>query len=162
MSQANSTQMQQKNQIETAEVLAMAQALVDAQTNKPTLKEKLKSRKFWTAIAGIASGIFGILNANGNTTAMVVFVILQIASVVAYCVAEGTIDAARAKQLAEAAAVLIEMLGGSINAEDYVNGNLGISTCSTDDQPETIEHCDPAENGPAAPQDETIPVEFRA
>lgn len=162
MSQTNSTPMQQLNQIDMNEVFAMAQTLVSTQTTKPTLKDKLKSRKFWISVAGVASGVCGILNADGNTTAMVIFTILQIVSIVVYCLAEGTIDATRAKQIAEAATILIDMIGGSVNPEDYVNDNLGISTCTTDTQPGMIGYNAPVKSAPTATQDEKIPAEFRA
>ena len=57
---------------------------------KEMLKNKLTSRKFWVAVAGIVSGI--VLIANGNT---VEGVSTLIASVVGYLVAEGFIDAKR-------------------------------------------------------------------
>lgn len=53
-----------------------------------TLTQKLTSRKFLAAIAGIVTGA-GVI-ASGNTTEGVIAVI---ASVVAYLVAEGYIDA---------------------------------------------------------------------
>ena len=81
---------------------------------------------------------------------MVVFVILQIASVVAYCVAEGTIDAARAKQLAEE-------IGKDLMSRGGIKASLAYNKNCT-----AYEAFYPAEDGPAAPQDETIPVEFRA
>lgn len=52
------------------------------------MKDKLTSRKFWVAIAGVISGIVLIINGNtveGTST--------LIASVVGYLLAEGIIDA---------------------------------------------------------------------
>ena len=53
-----------------------------------TLIQKLTSRKFIAAVAGIVTGV-GVI-ASGNTTEGVIAVI---ASVIAYLVAEGYIDA---------------------------------------------------------------------
>lgn len=58
-----------------------------------TLKAKLTSRKFLIAIAGLASGI--VLIVNGNVEEGVTSVV---ASVLAYLVAEGIIDAAAVKK----------------------------------------------------------------
>jgi hypothetical protein len=57
---------------------------------KEMLKNKLTSRKFWIAVAGIISGI--VLIVNGNK---IEGVSTLIASVVGYLVAEGFIDAKR-------------------------------------------------------------------
>ncbi|MBQ8837285.1 MAG: hypothetical protein IJ002_07255 [Clostridia bacterium] len=68
-----------------------------------TLKEKLTSRKFLVAAAGIASGIALIVS--GSTTEGVAAVI---ASVIGYLAAEGYIDAKAVKATAEAALNAVE------------------------------------------------------
>lgn len=61
-----------------------------------TLYQKLGSRKFLIALAGLVSGI--VLLANGNTQEGVTSII---ASVVAYLAAEGIVDAAAVKKQTE-------------------------------------------------------------
>ncbi|MBQ4556756.1 MAG: hypothetical protein IJA60_03805 [Clostridia bacterium] len=61
-----------------------------------TLKQKLTSRKFLVAVAGIVSGVALIVS--GNVTEGVAAVI---ASVIGYLVAEGYIDAAAVKATTE-------------------------------------------------------------
>lgn len=61
-----------------------------------TLLQKLTSRKFLIAIAGLISGIMLIVN--GNVDEGVTSVV---ASVIAYLVAEGIIDAAAVKKQTE-------------------------------------------------------------
>ena len=70
---------------------------------KEMLKNKLTSRKFWVAVAGIVSGI--VLIANGNT---VEGVSTLIASVVGYLVAEGIIDAKKVKTITDTVEDAIE------------------------------------------------------
>jgi len=110
----------------TDELIRLASTLVETQTTRPNWKEKIKSRKFWMSAAGCIVGICGMIGCSNNTTAIIVFAILEIASIAIYCISEGVIDANRSKQLAEAASKLFEMIGGAIDAEDYVEGNLGI------------------------------------
>lgn len=62
-----------------------------------TLKQKLTSRKFLVAVAGVVSGIVLILN--GNSTEGVSAVI---ASVIGYLASEGYIDAKAVKATADA------------------------------------------------------------
>ena len=61
-----------------------------------TLLQKLTSRKFLIAIAGLISGVMLIVN--GNVDEGVTSVV---ASVIAYLVAEGIIDAAAVKKQTE-------------------------------------------------------------
>lgn len=60
------------------------------------LKEKFTSRKFLVAAAGIVSGI--LLIVTGNTTEGVT---AAVTSIVAYLAAEGLIDIAAVKSIAE-------------------------------------------------------------
>ena len=99
-------------------LVEMAQTLLDTQTNTPTLKSKLKSRKFWLAAAGCIAGICGMIGFNDNLTAIIIFAVLEIVSIVAYCISEGMIDASRTKQLLTAAMTLIEIIGGSADAKE--------------------------------------------
>ena len=57
---------------------------------------KLSSRKLWVALAGLVSGLILAFGGDESTAATVSGVILQLASVVGYLVAEGLTDAAAA------------------------------------------------------------------
>ncbi len=59
-------------------------------------KRKLTSRKFWVAVAGIVSGLILIFGGRDDTANTVSGVILEIASVIGYLLAEGRADAAGA------------------------------------------------------------------
>ena len=56
---------------------------------------KLASRKFWLAIAGLITGIVGFLKHPTTDAEAITSLIMALGSVVAYCIAEGMIDAAR-------------------------------------------------------------------
>lgn len=55
-------------------------------------KRKLCSRKLWISVAGLVSGIILAFGGSESTAQIVSGVILQIASVVGYLLAEGLID----------------------------------------------------------------------
>ena len=55
---------------------------------------KLGSRKLWTAIAGVASGLCVIFGADQGVASTISGALLSIVSVVTYIVTEGKIDAA--------------------------------------------------------------------
>lgn len=59
-------------------------------------KRKLSSRKFWMAIAGLVSGIMIYCGKSENEAAQVTGLIMSVASVISYILAEGMIDAANA------------------------------------------------------------------
>lgn len=56
---------------------------------------KLTSRKFWLAVAGLVTGIIGFLKTPTTDSNAITSLIMALGSVVAYCIAEGMIDAAR-------------------------------------------------------------------
>lgn len=58
------------------------------------LKRKLTSRKFWVALAGFVTGLIVALGGSEATAAQVTALIMSGASVVAYIIGEGLIDAA--------------------------------------------------------------------
>ncbi len=62
---------------------------------KEDLIRKLTSRKFWAAVAGFVSGLMIYFGGSEQTAAQVGALIMSGASVVAYIVGEGLIDAAR-------------------------------------------------------------------
>ena len=56
---------------------------------------KLVSRKFWVAVAGLVTGIIGFLKNPTTDANAITSLIMALGSVVAYCISEGMIDAAR-------------------------------------------------------------------
>ena len=60
-------------------------------------KSKLTSRKFWMAILGLVSGVLLAFKVDAETVETISGVIMSAASVIAYIIGEGLIDAANAK-----------------------------------------------------------------
>jgi len=65
--------------------------------SKDDILRKLTSRKFWAAIVGFVTGLLIYLGKSEAETAQIGALIMSAASVVAYIVGEGLIDAAREK-----------------------------------------------------------------
>lgn len=63
---------------------------------------KLTSRKLWMAVAGIATGLALVLGVDGGDISNVAGAVTAVASVVAYIVTEGKIDAESVKNAIEA------------------------------------------------------------
>lgn len=101
----NSTKLQETNQTNSQQ-----------QTEKSTLQSFLKkfsSRKFLMSFIGVVVGILGMLNCNDNVIAIVAFALLEIMSIVIYCIVEGKVDAESVKSaltVAEQITQLIEQL----------------------------------------------------
>ena len=64
---------------------------------KEEVLRKLCSRKFWAAIVGFITGLLIYLGKSEAETTQIGALIMSAASVVAYIVGEGLIDAAREK-----------------------------------------------------------------
>lgn len=64
---------------------------------KNDIIRKLTSRKLWVAVAGLISGLILAFNGDAETAETVSGIILQVASVIGYLLAEGLADAASAK-----------------------------------------------------------------
>lgn len=62
---------------------------------KEDIIRKLTSRKFWLALAGLVTGIISFLKQPTTDAQTITALILSLGSVVAYCVAEGLVDANR-------------------------------------------------------------------
>ena len=62
------------------------------------LVKKLTSRKLWMALAGLVTGLIVALGGTEEAAAQVSGIILSAASVVAYIVGEGLVDAGAAQQ----------------------------------------------------------------
>lgn len=65
-------------------------------------KRKLSSRKLWAAVAGIVAGLAMVFGLDENTITTVAGSVVSVASVVAYILAEGKVDAAAAGPAREA------------------------------------------------------------
>ena len=65
-------------------------------------KQKLSSRKLWAAAAGIAAGLAMVFGLDENTISSVAGAVVSMASVVAYIIAEGKVDAEGVKNAMEA------------------------------------------------------------
>ena len=61
------------------------------------LKKKLTSRKFWAAVAGFVAGLAVVFGLDEDIIAQVAGLVGSIASVVAFIVTEGKVDAASAE-----------------------------------------------------------------
>lgn len=97
--------------LQSAEQIANSiQQILDSFTTTPGIVQKLKSRKFWLAIAGLFIGICGTLGWGDNPYAVAIFTALQIISIVVYCMSEGKIDAERIQAMGNA----IENLSGTL------------------------------------------------
>lgn len=65
-------------------------------------RRKLSSRKLWAAVAGIVTGMSMVFGLDENTISTVAGAVVSAASVVAYVLAEGKVDAAGAGSSREA------------------------------------------------------------
>lgn len=61
-------------------------------------KRKLSSRKLWAAVAGIVTGLAMVFGLDENTISTVAGAVVSVASVVAYIIAEGRVDAEGVKK----------------------------------------------------------------
>lgn len=61
-------------------------------------KRKLSSRKLWAAIAGIVTGLAMVFGLDEGTISNVAGAVVSVASVVAYIIAEGRVDAEGVKK----------------------------------------------------------------
>lgn len=60
-------------------------------------KRKLSSRKLWAAIAGVVTGLAMVFGLDQGTISNVAGAVVSVASVVAYIMAEGKVDAESVK-----------------------------------------------------------------
>lgn len=64
-------------------------------------RRKLSSRKLWAAAAGIIAGLAMVFGLDQGTISDVAGAVVSIASIVAYIITEGKVDAERVKQTGE-------------------------------------------------------------
>ena len=63
-------------------------------------KRKLSSRKLWAAAAGVVTGLAMVFRLDESTINSVAGAVVSVASVVAYIITEGKVDAESARQAA--------------------------------------------------------------
>lgn len=73
-----------------------------------TIKEKLSSRKLWAALAGLVSGLAMVFGLDESIITQVSGAVVSVASVIAYIITEGKIDAAAVGEAAEDVAEAVE------------------------------------------------------
>lgn len=79
-------------------------------TTKKSWKDKLSSRKFWLSAAGCIIGLGGMIGFNDNYMAIIAFAIIEVGSIIGYCIAEGMVDAANFKKLLEVVSQIVDMI----------------------------------------------------
>jgi len=79
--------------------------------NKIDWKRKLGSRKLWAAAAGIVTGLAMVFGLDENTISTVAGAVVSVASVVAYIMAEGKVDAESVKKTVESVQNAVEAVG---------------------------------------------------
>ena len=72
------------------------------------LKHKLSSRKLWAALAGLVSGLAIVFGLDESVMTQITGAVVSVASVIAYIVTEGKIDAAAVGQAAEDVAEAVD------------------------------------------------------
>lgn len=65
------------------------------------LAKKLSSRKLWAAVAGLAAGLAMVFGLDADIISTVSGAVVTVASVVAYIITEGRIDAEAVKKAVE-------------------------------------------------------------
>lgn len=75
-------------------------------------KRKLSSRKFLTAAAGLAAGLAMVFGLDQGTISNVAGAVVSMASVVAYIMAEGKVDAESVKNAVEDVQTAVEAVSG--------------------------------------------------
>ena len=76
-------------------------------------KRKLSSRKLWAAVAGIVTGLAMVFGLDEGTISNVAGAVVSMASVVAYIVAEGTVDAEGVKNAVDSVQGAVDDLKGA-------------------------------------------------
>ena len=89
---------------------------------KQTILQKLMSRKFWVAVAGIVSGLVMIFDYAETDAETIAGAVLTIGSAVAYMVAEGVIDAANVGKILVGAETIVDEIK---DGNDETNGKDG-------------------------------------
>lgn len=78
-----------------------------------TIKQKLSSRKLWTAIVGVIMGIAMVFGLDENVISTVAGAIVSLVSAVTYIYTEGKIDATALGQAAQDVQNAVDVLDNS-------------------------------------------------
>ena len=99
-----------------------------------TLKTKLISRKFLTALAGLITGLAMIFGIDEAVISTVAGAVISVGAVVAYIITEGRVDAARAAKAAENVVKAVEAVDAVETTETAADGQQsgGIAAGWTD------------------------------
>ena len=89
---------------------------------KQTILQKLMSRKFWVAVAGIVSGLVMIFDYAETDAETIAGAVLTIGSAVAYMVAEGVIDAANVGKILVGAETIVDEIKDGNNETNGKDG----------------------------------------
>ena len=73
-----------------------------------TFKDKITSRKFLAAVAGLVTGLAMVFGLDESIISQVSGAVVSVASVIAYIITEGKIDAAAVGQAAEDVAEAVD------------------------------------------------------
>ena len=92
-----------------------------------TIKDKLTSRKLWTMIIGVVTGIGMYFGADVGPVGDVAGAVVIICSVVSYIMAEGKIDAANVAQTAHAIADIVSAMEGADKSAEFAGSANGTS-----------------------------------
>ena len=74
------------------------------------MKRKLSSRKLWAAVAGVVMGLAMVFGLDENIISTVAGAVTSLASVIAYIITEGRIDAERVKTAVESVQSAADLL----------------------------------------------------
>ena len=80
-------------------------------------KRKLSSRKLWAAVAGVVTGLAMVFGLDQGTISNVAGAVVSVASVVAYIVTEGKVDAEGVKNAVDSVQDVIEDVTGEGTAK---------------------------------------------
>lgn len=89
-----------------------------------TFKDKITSRKFLAAIAGLVTGLAMVFGLDESIISQVSGAVVSVASVIAYIITEGKIDAAAVGQSAEDVAEAVDSVMNSITTTTYADGTV--------------------------------------
>lgn len=89
-----------------------------------TLKQKLTSRKLWAALAGLVAGVAMVFGLDESIITQVSGAVVSVASVIAYIITEGKIDAAAVGQAAEDVAEAVDSIMDSVTTTTYADGTV--------------------------------------
>ena len=89
-----------------------------------TFKDKITSRKFLAAIAGLVTGLAMVFGLDESIISQVSGAVVSVASVIAYIITEGKIDAAAVGDAAEDVAEAVDSVMNSVTTTTYTDGTV--------------------------------------